>query len=326
MVLELFASFVTIITGLPMTRNKVKGYIEDIVKLCGEYYNIIADISFVIGIILFILFLVRLILDYFRKRLGTHKIPISYNTLIIYIITKLFHSKYEDLETAFCRLSNEAIRSVKKKDDIKELKNVLAPFFAQVGQELEERYNVNFSINYKSFFTDDGGGCCLLPEAADCSYQPKEHLYRYNDFVYSLNSNENKGKISDYICTAQEQNKPDGTKDRRIGNNIFFYLFRNPETTEYITNDLEKEEKEGNFFTGSLNYPLFYKSLAVFPIRKLEPPKKSKKKEEKKEDPLLGFLIIDAPQKGVFVEKEFKKIGDLLKNNILKIYDKYEQI
>ena len=116
-VLELFASFVTIITGLPMTRDAVKGFIEDIVKFCGEYYNIIADIIFWIGIILLILILVRLILDYFRKRLGTHKIPISYNTLFIYIIIKLFHHKYEDLETAFCKFSDEAIRSIKKKDD-----------------------------------------------------------------------------------------------------------------------------------------------------------------------------------------------------------------
>lgn len=98
-------------------------------------------------------------------------------------------------------------------------------------------------------------------------------------------------------------------------NSIFTYLI-NQRKRYWMSNDLQIDQMNGNFFTSSDNYPEYYKSLAVFSIA---PPDKDVLPE--------GLLIFDTKKTGKFSETEcaqlFGYIAHLL-YELLTEYNKYE--
>jgi len=92
-------------------------------------------------------------------------------------------------------------------------------------------------------------------------------------------------------------------------NSAYNYVL-SPTTHNWISNDLEKDEKEGKFYSTNVDYYDYYKSLGIFVI--CSPANKTV------DEIPIGILVIDSLQKNVF---KVKFITELLGYFSHRLYD-----
>ena len=176
-------------------------------------------------------------------------------------------------------------------------------------------FGLDMTINIKMLIMDRDNNLCLVPFKHFRNIAERRITSpRAFNYCYYIEPDEY-DSLSRYATKAQQYHNQDSMNRRYKVNSIFTYLITKKKRY-WMSNDLTLDEKMGDFYTSSDNYPKFYKSMAAF---SLIPPDCGKLPE--------GIVIFDTKKKGVFSEEEcvylFGFIAHLFYELIIE-YNHYE--
>lgn len=183
----------------------------------------------------------------------------------------------------------ENIKALKaQKGSFESMKAEIEKFVEMMNKTLNVLFKIDLSIKVR-ILSEENGNFVLKPfmflssgeESAKCGKERE-------NFTYLIEKHEN-FSIRALADCAEDYNKLHGNQ-KYCRNNLFEYVLSN-NRLYYISNDLDAMEE--NFFTSSSNYPIFYKSMAVFAISK---PASA--------NDVMGLLTFDTTHTNVFSDKE----------------------
>lgn len=118
--------------------------------------------------------------------------------------------------------------------------------------------------------------------------------------------------IDELYKRAKRYNENNG-RGTYLKNSIFDFILSSTHNS-WISNDLEVDDKNNEFFTSSPNYKEFYNALAVFAIL---PPECNNNRDAA----IKGILTFDTKKTGMFLEKECVAIMGLMAHVINEIME-----
>lgn len=246
---------------------------------------------------------------------GTHEIPCSlYSFFFAHVInmTKsslhamhyIYHSQY----AARDNMRNTKCKSIRGK----EVRTIINKFLG------DAQFALNYSLHIKvrlSLKLQTLKGKDAVLETYTYVVDKKDSLDRIENLYYKV-SVEN-AKIYDTMnqwCNDAKRYAEKNGNSKYASNSIFNYLI-GVNKPYWFSNDLQKEEENGEFFSSSQNRSK-YKSLAVFLVR--EPDANNSKKTTK------GLITFDSDKTSIFVEKECIQIMGFIAHCMYEILKEFE--
>lgn len=250
---------------------------------------------------------------------GTRGIPC---TLDQYRLFK-FENRTEDIQNAIHRDLYHCVYAIKMKleklrnsksvnvitlRDIPDM-NLLLQYFHST---LYKIYNIDASISIYSI-SETSDNCLILT---------REMFLRSKDEEKMANRRILKNKY--LIANDPQQSIQELTRRAKIycdnhgksmfhKNSVFDFILSNPYSS-WLSNNLEVDSENNNFFTSSENYKVFYNSLAAFAIL---PPENI----ENRDSVIKGILTFDTKKTGMYLEKECITIMGLMAHLVNEIIE-----
>lgn len=249
----------------------------------------------------------------YRKSIGTHKIECKPFNMFVY---RFLNRNKKLLKVLHCELYHHCY---KLKEDIRrgkisdwnQLQERLTDFLKYAGLALKNSLNLSLAVNLKLLSYSSDNSLFLSPyiqvkqgDDKDATIRERELTYKY---ILLLDT---KIELKRAYFDAKHYNEHDASRLYRV-NSIFNYLM-NSKQRYWMSNDLAKDEANELFYTSSENYPMHYKSMAVF---KIAPPERNILPE--------GLLIFDTEDKGRFAEKECSQLMGYIAHLLYELFLEY---
>lgn len=275
------------------------------------YFSLLVLLPF--AIILFFSAFINFLTRNYRIKIGTHGIPCTLFTMIRFKVAnknnKLLTSIHRDIYHHYFKIK-ENIR-YQRYGSIDDVNHALEEFLRVIHASIYKTFKQDFTINIKRLNQDRQGNLCLVPfiHYRGVAERNQANQRDYN-YIYYIEVIEYE-RLSRYAQRARNYNNDRGYEV----NSIFTYLI-NQKTRYWMSNDLMVDQRNGDFYTSSDNFPESYQSFAVFSIT---PPEKNVVPE--------GLLIFDTKKTGRFSEKECKNLFGYIAHlfyELLIEYNNYE--
>jgi len=313
--LTIVAAIVTIINGWDQSIKYLSNIFGPILSELLVYINSL--FLFPIAIICSIIPIVSYFTGKYRKNIGTHKIPCAFINLVYYKIAnrhnKLLKSIHKNIYHSIYKLKDDIhmhrIRS------LEEAGIGIEDLLYDIHKAILRSFGLDLTINIKMLILDRENNLCLIPFKHFRNIEERKgENSRAFKYCYYIEPDEYE-KLSRYAAKAKQYYKKYGEDRKYEVNSIFTYLITKRKRY-WMSNDLTLDEKIGDFYTSSDNYPEYYKSMAVF---SLTPPDSDMLPE--------GLIIFDTKKTGGFSEDEcvnlFGYIAHLFYELIIE-YNHYE--
>lgn len=312
MVIGAISGLITIIKGMGELINQLSDSIGVYFSYFLVFFNVV--ILFPYSLIIVLAIIANFYTKKYREKIGTHDIPCTLLSMYQFKISnksnKLLNSIHKDFYHHCYKIKDDIHNG--KLNSIDKINEALEDFLRIIHHSILKTFKLDLTINIKRLRLDRRDRLCLVPFihyrniAIRNQSNPRDFNYSY--YIQLIESD----KLSRFAQAARKYGKG---KEYMV-NSIFSYLI-NERKRYWMSNDLRIDEKEGNFYTSSDNYPEYYRSLAVFSIT---PPEKKSFPE--------WLLILDTQKTGKFSEKEcvnlFGYIAHLL-HELLTEYNNYEK-
>ena len=306
----------SIITELDESRELLFRFLGPIMSSILVYFNYIFLLP--IAIFLIISYVIGRFTWKYRERIGTHGIPCALINVYYYKIANL-HNKllrsihkniYHNIYKLKDDISNHRIQS------IAEANKGIDDLLYDIHVAIMRSFGLDLTISIKRLIMDRDNNLCLIPFKHFRNGKDRNVSNpRAFNYSYYIEPDEYE-RLSRYATKARQYHNQQGENRKYEVNSVFTYLITK-RMRYWMTNDVTLDDKAGNFYTSSDNYPEFYKSIAVF---SLTPPESNILPE--------GLIIFDTKKKGAFSEEEcvnlFGYIAHLLYELILE-YNRYER-
>lgn len=227
---------------------------------------------------------------------GTHNIPCS--------IMAYFHAKCQNRTQTSIKMmqglykkmvqSRQTIKKDKQRyPNINSRREIIEDFLVASRETLKKSLFVNVRISLKTFCKKDENYILqtytYVIENLDDNKRTKK-----NDYILSLRGTDTYQDLKTWHNASKSYSEKHG-RTPFASNSIFNYLVATG-NLYWLSNDLDKDEKDGIFHTSS-EYRNLYNSLGVFLI-------KSPIKEESAKSDIKGVLTFDSSKTNIFVERE----------------------
>ncbi len=240
---------------------------------------------------------------------GTHNIPCS---LYSYYRAKLknqtktalhamhfvYHSMYEQKE----KIRNNRM-VYKDLDSIKG--NIINPFLEDARMALQTSLGIDVNISIKLLKKCNDKNILETYFYLIKSLKSEDKREVQNSYILLLDASENLVNYNSCCSASIDYNRRFGNEEYAT-NSIFNYLMIKENATDWLSNDLEIDEKEAQFYSSS-KYRKCYRSLAVFVIKA---PQNTNAK---------GLLTFDSEKPNLFVEKECREIMGFIAHCLFEI-------
>lgn len=307
---------ISIITGLDETMEWLVRILGPISSKIIVYFNYIFLLP--IAIVLITSYVIGRFTWKYRERIGTHGIPCALINVYYYKIAnrhnKLLRSIHKNIYHNIYKLKNDI--SNHRIQSIAEANKGIDDLLYDIHVAIMRSFGLDLTISIKRLIMDRDNNLCLIPFKHFRNGKDRNVSNpRAFNYSYYIEPDEYE-RLSRYAAKARQYHNQQGENRKYEVNSVFTYLITK-RMRYWMSNDVALDEKAGNFYTSSDNYPESYKSIAVF---SLTPPESNILPE--------GLIIFDTKKKGAFSEEEcvnlFGYIAHLLYELIIE-YNRYER-
>lgn len=247
---------------------------------------------------------------------GTHNIPCSLYSFYraklknqtktaLHAMHFVYHSMYEQKQ----KIRNNRL-TYKDLDSIKQ--DIIRPFLENVRMALQSA--LGFDVNISIKLLRKHGDKELLETYTyliKSSYSEKQRDIQ--SYILLINTSEGYVSLNSCYNASIDYDKKHGNKEYAT-NSIFNYLMLKKEATDWLSNDINIDERNKKFYSSS-KFRKHYRSLAVFVIKA---PRVSSS-DSNENSHLKGVLTFDSEKPNLFVEKESREIMGFIAHCLYEI-------
>lgn len=314
-ILKCIIYWLSIIADAYTIYNGVDNVAATISKEPPFLLNIIIYILLIVSIFFVFIYTVAWIINRKCKRCGTRNIPCSWyyffrakiknkTNTALNAMHSLYHSMYEQEE----KIRNNRDRY----NDLETIKiDVIKPFLQSAKRELQNALGIKVNISIKLLTVVENQ--YILETYAYLMDRPSENRDMQNNYI--LLAGDKDLLVDLKLCHKVSKNysKKHGNGKYAI-NSIFNFLMIHKNNTDWMSNDIDIDEKNEEFFSSSDNRNC-YKSLGIFVIK----APKIDSSDVADVGPLKGFLTFDSVDPNIFVEKECREIMGFIAHCLYEI-------
>lgn len=272
---------------------------------------------FIVTLSFVIIYTVHWIVKHRFKVCGTHSIPCSlysyYRARLknktktaLHAMHFIYHSMYEQKQKIRNNRTNyNNIESIKE--------SIIKPFLENARMALQSSLGFDVNISIKLFKICDGKEILETYVYLIKSSDSENQRMIYNNYILLIDTSESYANLGSCCRAAIDYDQKNGNEKYAI-NSIFNYLMIKKEATDWLSNDLDLDEKYENFYSSS-KYRKLYRSLAVFVIK----APKSVLLNSDESNSIKGLLTFDSEKSNLFVEKECREIMGFIAHCLYEI-------